>query len=288
MRDLEGRVAVVTGGASGIGRGMALAFAEAGMELAIVDIDEPGLRAVTEEVEGLGRRCLPFRVDLARRNEVEALAEKVWSELGGAHLLCNNAGVTTFGMMCDGIPDRDWDWVLAVNLQGVVHGLQAFLPRMRELPGEKHVVNTASIAGISPGVFVGPYAASKHAVVGLSETLRVEGAAHGISCSVLCPSAVDTGIARADRNRQAEFGGPMGADNEAITAFVASGLAPERVGRMVRQAVIDDQPFIFTHADTRELVDARYERMQQSFAWADHWREDNPEKDRLPSEDEHH
>jgi NAD(P)-dependent dehydrogenase (short-subunit alcohol dehydrogenase family) len=159
---------------------------------------------------------------------------------------------------------------------------------MRELPGEKHVVNTASIAGIAPGVFVGPYAASKHAVVGISETLRVEGAAHGISCSVLCPNAVDTGIVRADRNRQAEFGGPTGADNDMIAAFVASGLAPERVGRMVRQAVIDDQPFIFTHADTRELVDARYERMKQCFAWADRWREENPEKVRLPSEDEHH
>lgn len=277
MRDLAGRVAVVTGGASGIGRGMALAFAEAGMDIVIADIDESGAHSVAEEVECLGQRCLPQRVDLVKRHEVEALAEKVWSDLGGAHLLCNNAGVTTFGMMCDGIPDRDWDWVLAVNLQGVVHGLQAFLPRMRELPGEKHVVNTASITGIAPGVFVGPYAATKHAVVGLSETLREEGAAHGISCSALCPNAVDTGIVDADRNRQADFGGPTGAGNEMIAAFVASGLSPTRVGRMVRQGVIDDLPFIFTHADTRELVDARYERMKECFAWADRWREENPE-----------
>jgi NAD(P)-dependent dehydrogenase (short-subunit alcohol dehydrogenase family) len=256
---------------------MVLAFAEAGMDVVIADIDEDAGQRVAKEVEALGQRCLPQRVDLVKRNEVEALAERVWSDLGGAHLLCNNAGVTTFGMMCDGIPDRDWDWVLAVNLHGVVNGLQAFLPRMRELPGEKHVVNTASIAGIAPAALVGPYAASKHAVVGLSETLREEGAAHGISCSVLCPNAVDTGIVDADRNRQAEFGGPTGAGNEMIAGFVASGLAPTRVGRMVRQAVIDDLPFIFTHADTRALVDSRYERMKECFGWADRWREANPE-----------
>jgi NAD(P)-dependent dehydrogenase (short-subunit alcohol dehydrogenase family) len=278
MKELAGNVAVVTGGASGIGRGMALAFAEAGMNVVIADIDEAGAKKVAAEVEALGVLCLPERVDLVKREEVDALSEKVWSEFGGAQLLCNNAGVTTFGMMCDGIPDRDWDWVLAVNLQGVVNGLQAFLPRMRELPGEKHVVNTASIAGIAPAMFVAPYAASKHAVVGISETLRVEGAAHGISCSVLCPNAVDTGIVDADRNRQSEFGGPSGAGNEAISAFVANGLQPEHVGRMVRQAVIDDLPFVFTHADTRALVDARYERMKESFEWADRWRNANPEE----------
>jgi NAD(P)-dependent dehydrogenase (short-subunit alcohol dehydrogenase family) len=277
MRDLSGRVAVVTGGASGIGRGMALAFAEAGMHVVIADINESLAQSVAEEVEALGSRALAQRVDVVKHNEVDALAEKVWNDLGGAHLLCNNAGVTTFGLLCDGIPKRDWDWVLAVNLQGVVNGIQAFVPRMRELEGEKHVVNTASIAGISPGVFVGPYAASKHAVVGLSETLREEGAAHGISCSALCPNAVDTGIADADRNRQVEFGGPTGAGNEMVATFVAAGLAPLQVGRMVRQAVIDDLPFIFTHADTRELVDARYQRMQECFAWSDRWRADNPD-----------
>jgi NAD(P)-dependent dehydrogenase (short-subunit alcohol dehydrogenase family) len=278
MRELAGRAAVVTGGGSGIGRGMALAFAEAGMNVVIADIDEAAARSVAAEVEELGQRALPQRVDVGKRDEVDALVETTWSELGGAHLLCNNAGVTTFGMLCDGIPDRDWDWVLAVNLQGVVNGLQAFLPRMRELEGEKHVVNTGSTAAVAPSMFVGPYAASKHAVLGISETLREEGQAHGISCSVLCPSAVDTGIVNADRNRQAEFGGPTGAGSEMVAAFVASGLDPRRVGKMVRQAVIDDQPFIFTHADTREVVDARYERMKQSFAWAEKWREANPEQ----------
>ena len=276
MKDLAGKVAVITGGASGIGRGMALAFAEAGMDIVIADIDESNANNVAKEIEKLGQRCLAQQVDLAKRSEVEALAKGVWENLGGAHLLCNNAGVTTFGLLCDGLPDRDWDWVLAVNLHGVANGLQAFLPRMRELSGEKHVVNTASIAGIAPAIFVGPYAASKHAIVGLSETLRQEGASHGISCSVLCPDVVNTGIVDADRNRQAEFGGPTGAGNEMIAAAIAQGLDPLHVGKMVRQAVIDDLPFIFTHAETRELVDARYERMKQSFDWAECWRKANP------------
>lgn len=276
MKQLAGRVAVVTGAGSGIGRGMTLAFAEAGMQLVIADIDLDAAERVAVEVEALGAKALPARVDVTSREEVAALAEKTWSALGGAHVLCNNAGVTTFGLMCDGIPEEDWAWVLAVNLQGVVNGLQAFLPRMRDQEGEKHIVNTASIAGIAPSPLVGPYAASKHAVVGLTDTLRAEAGAHGISCSVLCPSNVNTGIVEADRNRQAAFGGPSGATNEMIAAHVAGGLDPEHVGRMVRQAVIDDVPFIFTHADTRALVDARYQAMSESFEWADRWRTSNP------------
>jgi NAD(P)-dependent dehydrogenase (short-subunit alcohol dehydrogenase family) len=271
MRELEGRVAVVTGGGSGIGRGMTLAFAEAGMHVVIADIDRDAAASVADEVVSIGGKALVRKVDVADRSDVDGLAAAAFDEFGGVHLLCNNAGVTTFGLMCDGIPEADWDWVLAVNLRGVVNGLQAFLPRMRELEGQKHVVNTASIAGIAPSPLVGPYAASKHAVVGLSDTLRAEGAAHQISCSVLCPSNVATGIVEADRNRQAAFGGPSGATHEMIAAHVATGLSPEHVGRMVRQAVIDDIPFVFTHADTRALVEDRYRVMQESLDWADRW-----------------
>lgn len=280
MKELAGRVAVITGAGSGIGRGMALAFAEAGMSVVVADIDADAARSVGREVEQLGQRALAQKVDVVSRSEIEALAETVWNEFGAAQLLCNNAGVTTFGLLCEGIPDQDWAWVLAVNLEGVVNGLQAFLPRMRVLPGEKHVVNTASIAGIGPSPLVGPYAASKHAVVGISETLRTEGAAHGIGCSVLCPSNVDTGIVNADRNRQPEFGGPTGATHEGIAAHVAAGLSPLRVGRMVRQAVVDDVAFIFTHAETRSIVDARYQAMHEGFVWAEGWRQAHPEDDR--------
>jgi len=280
MKDLAGRVAVVTGGGSGIGRGMVLAFAEAGMKVVISDIDIEAASSVCDEVQELGSVALALRVDVAERDDVQTLADRVWQELGGAHLLCNNAGVTTFGFMCDGISDADWRWVLSVNLEGAINGLQAFLPRMRELEGEKHVVNTASTAGVGPSPMVAPYAASKHALVGISETLRIEGAQHGISCSVLCPSVVKTRIVESERNRHAEFGGPkQGASNEGIARHTATtGLDPLWVGRMVRQAVIDDMPFIFTHADTQALIDARYRAMLESFEWAAKWAEANPEE----------
>jgi NAD(P)-dependent dehydrogenase (short-subunit alcohol dehydrogenase family) len=280
MKDLAGRVAVVTGGGGGIGRGMVLAFAEAGMKAVIADIDADAAGSVCDEVGGLGGEALAQRVDVADRDDVQALADRVWREFGGAHLLCNNAGVTTFGLMCEGISDADWRLVLSVNLQGAINGLQAFLPRMRKLDGEKHVVNTASTAGVGPSPFVAPYAASKHGLVGISETLRLEGATHGISCSVLCPNAVNTRIAESERNRHEEFGGPrQGAWNEAIAAHTAAvGLDPLWVGRMVRQAVIDDVPFIFTHADTRTLIDTRYRAMLESFEWAAEWAEANPEE----------
>ena len=280
MKDLAGRVAVVTGGGSGIGRGMVLAFAEAGMKVVISDIDIEAAGSVCGEVQKLGSAALALRVDVSRRDDVQALADRVWREFGGAHLLCNNAGVTTFGLMCDGISDADWRWVLSVNLEGAINGLQAFLPRMRELEGEKHVVHTASTAGVGPSPLVAPYAASKHGLVGISETLRIEGAQHGISCSVLCPSAVSTRIVESERNRHAEFGGPrQGVSNEGIATHTATvGLDPLWVGRMVRQAVIDDLPFIFTHADTRALVDARYQAMLESFEWAAQWAAANPEE----------
>jgi NAD(P)-dependent dehydrogenase (short-subunit alcohol dehydrogenase family) len=276
MNEWKDRVAVITGAGSGIGRGMALAFAQAGLDVVIADIDLDAAERVANEVEALGRRSLAQQVDVVDRSAVVALAEHAFESFGAVHVLCNNAGVTTFGLMCEGIPEADWDWVLAVNLHGVVHGLEAFLPRMRDVAGRKHVVNTASIAGIGPSPLVGPYSASKHAVVGLSETLRAEGQGHQISCSVLCPSNVNTGIVDADRNRQTDFGGPSGAGNDMIAAHVAQGLDPLRVGEMVRQAVFDDIPFIFTHADTRQIIEDRYAAMQASLTWAEGWRTENP------------
>jgi NAD(P)-dependent dehydrogenase (short-subunit alcohol dehydrogenase family) len=276
MKSLQDGVAVVTGAASGIGRGMALAFAEAGMKVVVVDIDEAGARAVCEEAKALGVPALAQEVDVVERAALGALAERVYAEFGATHVLCNNAGVTTFKLMCGETSDEDWSWVLAVNLHGVINGLQAFLPRMREQEGEKHVVNTASIAGIGPGALVAPYAATKHAVVGISDTLRVEGEPFGIGCSVLCPSNVATRICESERNRQASFGGPVPAPNVLIADHVARGLDPLLVGRMVRQAVLDDVPFIFTHPpETRDIVEQRHQAMLESFDWAERWRSEN-------------
>ena len=176
MKQLRDRVALVTGGGSGIGRGMALAFADSGMHVVIADIEEDAARKVAGEVEQRGVRSLPVQVDVTDRAAVEALAERSFAELGAVHVLCNNAGVAVFGPL-DQMSDEDWRFVLSVNLEGVVHGLQAFLPRMRELEGEKHVVNTASGAGLIAFPTLGVYTATKYAVVGISETLRADVAA---------------------------------------------------------------------------------------------------------------
>jgi NAD(P)-dependent dehydrogenase (short-subunit alcohol dehydrogenase family) len=268
MRDLAGKVAVVTGGGSGIGRGMALAFAEAGMHVVLADVDVAAAESVRGEVEARGRRGLAVETDVLRHEAVAALAERAWAEFGGVHLLCNNAGVVTFGTM-DTLADADWQWVLGVNLLGVIHGLQAFLPRLRAQPGAKHVVNTASIAGVAPYEGIGPYVASKYAVVGLSESLRLEGAAWGLGCTVVCPGNVRTRIVQSARNRQTELGGPRDVVEPDVQRLTDAGVDPEHVGRLVRDAVLGDRPYVFTHRENRELVERRFAAMLDAFGTLD-------------------
>jgi len=268
MKDLSGRVAVVTGGGGGIGRGIALALADAGMHVVVADIDLAAAEGVAAEVADRGVRSLAHGVDVTRRDEVERLAERAFAEFDAVHLLCNNAGVTTFGMMGTDVRDEDWHWILAVNLGGVINGIQAFLPRLQAQAGEKHVVNTASIAGLHPSPLIAPYVASKYAVVGISETLRMEGGGANISCSVLCPGNVRTGIVHSQRNRQEAFGEPVEI-NPMIEKSIEDGLDPLLVGRIVRQAVIDDELYIFTHPETREPVEARFASIRAGFDWAD-------------------
>jgi NAD(P)-dependent dehydrogenase (short-subunit alcohol dehydrogenase family) len=270
VKDLSGRVAVITGGGSGIGRGMALAFADAGMHVVIADIDRRAAHAVAEEVAACGVDGLAFTVDVAERSSLEGLAERAYGEFGAVHLLCNNAGVTTFGFMCNDLSDEDWRWVIEVNLFGVINGLQAFLPRMRAQEGEKHVVNTASIAGVNPVPMVAPYVASKYAVVGISESLRMEGAGAHISCSVLCPGNVDTQIAHAERNRPQHYGEAR-PGNAFVEQAVAEGMDPLLVGRIVRRAVIDDEMFIFTHPETRLAVEQRGQGLLAGYDRAEEW-----------------
>lgn len=267
MRELDSRIAVVTGGGSGIGRALALAFADEGMDVAIGDIEtEPGER-VADEVRAKGRRALAVACDVTDAASVRALAASAREALGGAHVVCNNAGVVAGKQTAD-MSDADWDWVLSVDLQGVVNGLQAFLPGL-VAQGEGHVVNTGSIAGLVPMAApnVIAYTTAKYGVVGITETLYEELRPHGVGASVICPGVVNTRIGESARNRPAAAGGPPRepeppiqppASGEMPRIIGANVREPEDIARHVVTAVRNDHLYVVTHPETREAVEERF------------------------------
>ena len=274
MQELKDRVAVVTGGGSGIGAALARALAANEMDVAVADVEIAGAERVAADVRATGRRALAVQTDVSKLASVETLAERTYGELGGCHLLCNNAGVIVMGSL-ESRTARDWEWVLGVNLWGVVHGLLAFLPRMLAQPGEKHIVNTASTAGLIPTPGVGVYATAKYAVVGLSEHLRMDLAKHEIGVSVLCPGGVQTQILRSDRNRPVELGAPQTSPED--LQRMASGetrhpdemQAPEAIAAAVLEGIRANDAYIFTHAHYRSRVAARCAELMRAFDRAD-------------------
>ena len=203
MRDLHGKIAVVTGAASGFGREIAKECASRGMRVVLADLDLVGAEQVGRE---LNTEWIACRSDVSKAADLNALAEKTIGRFGQAHLLVNNAGVMTAGGIWQA-PAEYWDWLFAVNVKGVVHGIRAFVPVMLKQGVEAHVLNTASLAGLVSLLMLGAYTASKHAVVALSECLHHELVQTGapIGVSVLCPAYVQTGIADAERHRPAEL-----------------------------------------------------------------------------------
>src|SRR5437763_7701051 len=199
MKELRGKVAAVTGAASGLGRAMALAFADEGMHVALGDVADTS--DTVAQVEKRGVSAVAMKLDVSRAQEAEAFAQLVDRELGGAHVVCNNAGVSPLASAWE-MSLGDWQWIVGVNLWGVIHGVRSFVPRLLKR-NEGHVVNTASVAGIINPPGSSAYNVTKHAVVALSETLhhdlRERGSAVGVS--VLCPAYVPTGIADSERNR---------------------------------------------------------------------------------------
>jgi NAD(P)-dependent dehydrogenase (short-subunit alcohol dehydrogenase family) len=268
MQEFEGRVAVVTGAASGIGSALAARAASEGMHVALADVDEAGLRALAREIERSGARCLVKRTDVSRASEVEALADAVFRELGGVHLLFNNAGVLTTGLTWER-PASDWEWVLGVNLWGVIHGIRSFVPRMIAQQEPGHVVNTASVAGLTTGPLLGPYTVTKHAVVALSETLHHELALTGspIRASVLCPGEVRTGIMDAARNRPKKLASRVEPNpafvgiEQALRESVRRGLEPDELADEVFQAIREERFWILTHPEFKALAEARVRGM---------------------------
>ena len=263
MRELKGKVAAVTGAASGLGRAMALAFADEGMHVALGDVTDTS--EVFAEVERKGVAALSMKLDVSRAQEVEAFAELIDQELGGAHVVCNNAGVSPLGAAWE-TSLGDWQWILGVNLWGVIHGVRSFVPRLIAR-NQGHVVNTASVAGIINPPGSGAYNVTKHAVVALSETLhhdlRERNCAVGVS--VLCPAYVPTGIADSERNRPAGLE-PTVKSKETLAReallkkAVASGrLSADDVAKAVVQAVKEERFYILTHPRIKGAIGARME-----------------------------
>ena len=263
MQELSGKTAVVTGGAGGIGRAMALTFAGQGMNIVVSDIDLPAAEATAKDIEALGVRAVAVRTDVASRASVGELADRAFGEFGGVHVLCNNAGVVSMGP-AHLLSDQDWDWVIGVDLLGVIYGIQAFLKRMVEQDEEGHVVSTASIAGLYAHGGIAPYNVAKAGVVALTESLRLDLAGTKVSASVLCPGGVETRIMESDRNRPEELGGPGDFQARAGT-MPPSPISTEIVSELVLKAVLNDEPYIVTHKELKEPVAGRFAPILEAF-----------------------
>ena len=261
MDNFEGAVAVVTGGGSGIGRGICLALAEAGANVVVADIDDESAGKVAEEVRGVGVRGIAVATDVSKTESVAALASAALKEMGGVDVVCNNAGVYLGGDMRDTTED-DWRFVLSINLDGVFRVGQAFSKILREQGRGGHIVNTASVGGfLSYGAAVA-YAASKFGVVAYSEALRADLEPHGIGVSTLCPGPIRTSLAGSDRLRKA--GEQTGGKSQELWEFIREGMQPEDVGPIVLAGIRDNAAYIYTH-DFRDAFAERFQRVLKDF-----------------------
>lgn len=272
MNELKGRVAAVTGAASGLGRSMALAFAAEGMDVALADVDEAGLKETETAALAKGVRAISQLVDVSRADQVIAFRDHALAQLGGIHIVCNNAGVSPLGAVWEN-NRADWQWILGVNLWGVIHGVRAFTPYLIA-QNEGHIVNTASVAGLISPPGSGAYNVTKHAVVALSESLyhdlRERNSAVGVS--VLCPAYVPTRITESERNRPKDL--PMAEKSQETLAreamlrkAVSSGkVSADQVAQAVVAAVKEDRFYILTHPRIKGAIQARMEDILEGRA----------------------
>jgi NAD(P)-dependent dehydrogenase (short-subunit alcohol dehydrogenase family) len=266
MDDFEGKVAAVTGAASGIGRAMADRWAGLGMRLALADIEVEPLEAATDELRAAGAEVVMVPTDVSDGGQVDAFADATLEEYGAVDIVCNNAGVGGGGPMWT-LTEADWAWVLGVNLWGVIHGIRAFVPHL-VAQGSGQVINTASVAGLSSPPMMGPYNASKHAVVTISETLRAELAMvpdGDFGVTVVCPGWVRTRIAESERNRPdalrnapADETGPDAAS--ALSGMLDEGMDPADLAAEIETAVRRRRLYVLTGDEWTPLVRERMER----------------------------
>ncbi|MFC0397069.1 SDR family oxidoreductase [Paraburkholderia rhizosphaerae] len=271
MFEFAGKVAVITGAASGFGRAFADKGAALGMKLVLADVDEPALARAVDELRAAGADAIGVRTDVSRADQVEALAQATLDAFGRVHLLFNNAGVGALGYLWE-CSANDWSWVFGVNVMGVAHGVRVFTPIMLRQNEPAHIVNTASVAGLLSPSAMGIYNASKHAVVSLTETLyhdlRQTGAP--IGCSLLCPAYVPTGITGSERSRPAELRDDApptesrrAADQQLRRAVQSGKKSAADIAERTFDAVRDGQFYILTHASILEAVKLRHADIEE-------------------------
>jgi NADP-dependent 3-hydroxy acid dehydrogenase YdfG len=269
MEELAGKVAVITGAGSGLGRAMAHRFGAARMRLVLTDIDEARLNEVGGELDDVGVAVVTQVTDVSKASQVHGLADFAYEQFGAVNVLCNNAGVAVVGSAWE-CSDADWAWAMGVNFWGVLHGLRAFLPRMLESGEPGHVVNTASAAGILAPPLSSAYVATKHAVVGMTESLFHDLALRGanISCSVLAPGFVKTGIASSESVRPEEHKNAVPSTDPLVAEVgkyyaeeVARGIPAETVAEAVHDAVLEQRFYIFTHPEMTPAFEDRFSRL---------------------------
>jgi NAD(P)-dependent dehydrogenase (short-subunit alcohol dehydrogenase family) len=269
MKVFKDKVAVVTGGASGIGRGLAERFGEEGMKVVLADVEEGALRQAEAEFREKGVDVLGVQTDVSKPEDIEKLAQQTLNAFGGVHIVCNNAGVAgAWGNTWDNTL-ADWNWIVGVNLWGVIHGVRTFLPIMLQQEEEGHIVNTASLAGLMPGA--GIYGVTKQAVVALSESLfnELKTVNAKVGVSVLCPGWVDTKIADASRNRPADLTNAAEPDpdprreqiNEVVRNFLKNGKSPAEIADQVFQAIRDEKLYVITHPEMDFIIKERFDKI---------------------------
>jgi NAD(P)-dependent dehydrogenase (short-subunit alcohol dehydrogenase family) len=263
MQAFKDKVAVVTGGASGIGRAIAEKCIAEGMRVVLADIEAPALQQTASEIGGT---AMPYRIDVSDGAAVEAMADAVYKEFGAVHLLFNNAGVASGGTPCWAQSMAAWEWVIGVNFYGVLNGIRSFVPRMLAGGEQGRVVNTASVAGLHASPMMAPYTATKHAVVALSEALYLELKMVNakVSASVLCPAFVKTKIGESERNRPGAVQANANASPEfaaMIRSFIEAGVTPGSIAEQVFAAIRAEQFWILTHPEFDAVLRADAEGM---------------------------
>jgi NAD(P)-dependent dehydrogenase (short-subunit alcohol dehydrogenase family) len=243
---------------------MAESFGAAGMKLVLADVDADRLGQVARELEKTGAEVEPVKTDVSRQAEVDALARRALDAFGAVHVVCNNAGVALWGGL-EAVTHKDWEWAMGVNLWGVIHGVEAFVPRMVAQKQPGHVVNTASMAGLIASQGLGIYNTTKYAVVGLSETLQKDLRGYDIGVSVLCPMGVHTQIRQSGRNRPAALRNTMAEREGGAVELIGRYLSPAHVAARVLRAIYANRLYVITHEEGLTPLKRRFERMAQAI-----------------------